>query len=93
MQTKRAQNFNHWRHHISAAASSSQSAAAYCRSHNLSLASFYVWRRKLANSGKLAVIASNPFARVEVLRELGPCLPDPKWLAEFLSHFSKVGAQ
>ncbi len=94
MQSKHEQTRSKWRHHVAAVTSSSQSAAAYCRSHNLNLTSFYIWRRKLQGRGTIPIVlAENPFSGLQVIREAPSNLPDAKWLAEFVRHLCQGDGQ
>jgi hypothetical protein len=59
-----------WRVRVREQASSGQSVAAYCASEELSAASFYAWRRTLAERDRLRRSAGRPqFVPVRVKTE------------------------
>lgn len=55
-----------WRELISQQPESGMTIAAFCQSHQISTASFYQWRRKLADA---LPTPKDQFVRVEVLRD------------------------
>ncbi len=82
---KRAETDEVWRTHILAAENFQGSGVKYCRTHGLSIHSFYGYRRKLGFVNSKAK-PMKKFVRIEsaILDEAHHTLPDPKWTAEFV---------
>lgn len=59
-----------WRELIERWKASGQSVAAFRATHQVSPATFYAWRKRLAAPGSRVVLSSPPFAAVRVI-------PDP----------------
>jgi hypothetical protein len=88
---QRSSTSKKWEHHIGQAESFAGGAYAYCKSVGISTSSFYLWRSRLKRQKSAKGLLKSPakppsFASVNVTctkREL----PDPEWLARFVSKF------
>ena len=60
----------------------------FCEEHGLSLSTFGYWRHKFNRAKPTGALVRTPFVPVEIQRVYSSAggLPDPKWLAEFISH-------
>lgn len=91
MSSQLSQRAKFWQSHIEAAKSFRGSAARYCDREQISLQSFYQWRKRLSSG--IPSRYANVFVPVEILPASSPqnfqqrtSLPDPKWTAAFVSH-------
>ena len=66
------------------------SVREFCEEHGLSPSTFAYWRHKFNRAKRTSALVRSPFVPVEIERvhSSGRGLPDPRWLAEFLSHLS-----
>jgi hypothetical protein len=78
-----------WRKQMALAERHAGSVDSFCRAHGLSPHTFSYWRHKF-NKGKASHgLVPSPFVPVEIVPTARSCgLPDPKWLAEFISHLT-----
>ena len=87
-----------WKAHIAEAEAFGGTAAQYCRFRNLSIQSFYCWRKKFSATVDEKIQTSN-FVPVAVSRDDFDVfndqphetltLPDPKWVADFVMHLMR----
>lgn len=79
-----------WREQIALAEKHDGSLDSFCRLRGVSIHTFMYWRSKFKKGiavSRAAVPAK--FIPVEITRpERIAALPDPRWLAEFISHLS-----
>lgn len=82
---------NFWRLQMELAKKYEGSIGEFCREQGLSPHTFSYWRHKFnKRRGSAGALVSTAFVPVEMGR-LRSCIggfPDPKWLAEFISHLS-----
>lgn len=78
----------YWREQVRLSEAFDGTAAEFCRQNNVNPASFYIWRKKLKNSGCRGVIVKSPFVAVEVIPNPRRPLPDAKWVAELIHHLA-----
>ena len=87
--SKREQNRKMWRSHIEEQSRSSSTQGEYCKLHGLSLQCFQSYKKKFRGEGMIHSSLPSPFVKVEVERGSTPdrrAMPDPRWLAELVSH-------
>ena len=79
-----------WRLQMSLAEKYEGSIGGFCRERGLSPHTFSYWRHKFnkAKAGEALVPSAFVPVKIERLRPTAGRLPDPKWLAEFISCLS-----
>ena len=84
----------YWLEHIEAAKKSNKGVAAYCRQMNVSTRVFYYWRSRLNPKGlkSTPLSSKSSFVPVSIQKKTihSKELPNPEWLARFLSEYMRA---
>lgn len=88
-QERQEQKRKHWQKKINEFISSGMTATEFAKSQGISVHQFHYWKAKLvigAKSNTAPTTKSEPTALIKVVQkeEPGFCLPNPRWLAEFI---------
>lgn len=77
-----------WRQQVAAVKKYDGSVGEFCREQGLSPSTFSYWRHKFNKASRGSALVPSAFVPVKIERERPTMrgLPDPKWLAEFVSH-------
>ena len=91
----RSENEKIWRARVAQAAEYPGALREFCQNEGVSVSAFQYWKNKLGCAQEQdRPLMPQPFARVQVESptvetRVTKCMPDPRWLAEFIHHLQR----